>query len=840
MPEPLRQKIRVTSQAEKSLTDRIEQISAGLREKFKKGSEGSRFWWPKEVFDDYVISTEDESAKLFKIHYTIDGDAVTFGEPVQVEEEYVEVESEAAQSGVESNVELPVALIRQSLDVEGWRWRVDALRFGLSETRDIWEAEVFRQSISQWDGLQAYADHPTQTEMLELPERSVRNIVGWYGNFAVTAQSMEADFNIKPSADWLRKDLVAAYRSDKRDLYGFSILVLTQAKQVRWSDGKPATKHTRIVKPISIDVVTKAAAGGQIKYALASRRARPQYPPATAGGSEGESTMNKKVLALLLRGNVSRFQLVRQALAQASVEGVKADSTEEQVAELIAGNETLVNQAVATMETGSTNHKDTRRDTKEGSDGNGGVQRISFGMLPDAVRETIISQRLAESQLPEAVRQSIQQRIPATADLEDVTQIIEDARTTLAAVTQSGQVENGRTAEVGAESFDKLAIGLAKAFGVERDKFLGNESGVERMVRQSGGRPFQPDVETWNTVDPLRSMRQLYVDLTGDRDISGRISKPVRFTSLVRQAQTPWATGDFAVLLSNVMHKRFLMDYREVPDTWRRVVMIKSLADFKTNEAILVGYFGDLPEVAENGEYTTYDPPTQTKESYAGKTYGKTIDLGRRTLMNDDLNAFARNIGRMGRAAHRGLNKFVWNNCLFSNPVLNADAKTLYHADHNNLITDALGTPGLGNAISKLLSQPEPGSNEKFEISIENLTVAVRPEFFLTARSLTDFNQEPQGNTDALAKQIRNLRITPVAVPWLSDANDWALFADPADIEIVEIGFINGNVEPEFFLLSGELHEKAFNNDIIVRHKVRHEYNGVPVDHRGTVKAVVV
>src|SRR5436853_5269809 len=85
--------IKVVAQADTSLTDKIEQISAALRAAFKKpNSEDRRFWYPNEVFDDYVIAEEDETAKLFKIPYTISGDQVTFGDPVQVEEEYVEVQ----------------------------------------------------------------------------------------------------------------------------------------------------------------------------------------------------------------------------------------------------------------------------------------------------------------------------------------------------------------------------------------------------------------------------------------------------------------------------------------------------------------------------------------------------------------------------------------------------------------------------------------------------------------------------------------------------------------------------------------------------------------------------
>jgi hypothetical protein len=254
----------------------------------------------------------------------------------------------------------------------------------------------------------------------------------------------------------------------------------------------------------------------------------------------------------------------------------------------------------------------------------------------------------------------------------------------------------------------------------------------------------------------------------------------------------------------------------------------------------LLGYFGDLPAVAQDGQYVTAAALTDDKETYSISKLGETVDLSLEDIANDDLRGFALIVGRLGRAAHRTLAKFVWNTCLFANPTLNQDSKALFHTDHGNLITDALGTTGLKNGITKLLQQTEPGSNEKMTVSTTDLTLAIRPESYLDAITLTDFNQEPGGNADPLAREIRRLGIQPVSLPILTDSNDWVLAASPRDIDIVEVGFFNGNVEPEFFELSGQQSEKGFNNDVIVRHKIRHIYGGVPVDFRGVVKSVVV
>jgi len=55
---------------------------------------------------------------------------------------------------------------------------------------------------------------------------------------------------------------------------------------------------------------------------------------------------------------------------------------------------------------------------------------------------------------------------------------------------------------------------------------------------------------------------------------------------------------------------------------------------------------------------------------------------------------------------------------------------------------------------------------------------------------------------------------------------------------MVEMGYIHGNTEPEFFLADTPQNERTFLGDEI-RHKVRYEFGGAVVDFRTGYKAVV-
>lgn len=819
-------KIHITKQSGTSLTDLIDKINASLRKTFRQPMRDEPiFYYPKEVFDDSVIACSEIDGKTYKITWSIEGDEVKFGEPVEVTESYVEVGSpdkQEAETQIRQSYHLT---IRQSLvDKEGWKRRFQVVGWGLSDTRHIWRQEVFRQSLtdySNWEHTKAYADHPTESEMRELPERSIESLVGWWSDFEVTSEGMDATLNIKPSADWLRLDLNAAYEAQNYDFYGASILVGIQAKQVTWTDQKPATDVER-VKPISIDIVTTAAAKGRMKYALASHREQQQ----------GEHQMNKKALLSIFKFlNKDQFESVRQSLVNGGAQGVTSQSTAEQVVEAVHENEAVVEQALGFVEDAT---KEPERPRTE----NNSPDEIPFERLPQSVRMSVIYQAIDDSGLDEAVRQSLRKKVTETTTLDQINTRIEDTREALAVLSQSGQVNNGRTVTVGANSLDKITIGLAKMFDLTREQYEGTPSYIEYEVKQSGHTLYRPSQSEWSDVPEVTSIKRLYFEMTGDYQFRGIRNRSGR---VARQSQTPYQTSDFPDLLSNLMHKRMLASFRENDYGIPRVVTRRSIEDFKPQIIIVLGYYGDLPTVAENGEYTTYAALTDDKETYSPAKHGKTVDLTLETIANDDTKSLRQAPDRMGRAARRTLAKFVWVDCLFGNPTLNRDGLALFHASHNNLITDALGNTGLKSAIGKLLMQSEPGSGEKFSFDLADLTLAVRSDNALDAMTLTDFNQEPGGNTSALDKLLRSaggrVKINPVALPFLSDSNDWMLTASNKEADIVEIGYWMGNEEPEFFEMMGETHEKAFNNDIITRHKCRFIFGGAPCAFEPVVKS---
>jgi hypothetical protein len=827
-----------TSQADdessQSWLDLIDQVKTALYQQFQTVDSQSRYWL-EDMTADYVIVGCYEDGELYKMSYMIEGNKVTFGTPVMVEEQYVEVSTPAPELGdmvvaAQSQHRFGVVL-RQSIDPEGWRWRVQVCRFGMSKTRDIWERQQFQQSLPLWEGIGCYADHPTLSEMRDLPERSIKNLAGWWSDFEVAQGAMDATLTIKPSADWMRQDIMAAHKAGKNDLYEFSILVQTKARQVNGPDGQPARTH-EIIKPISIDAVTDAAADGHIKYALASTR---------ANSSEGEKQMNKSFLVLLFKRDKVYFEAVRQSLVALNAKGVAIVQTEDQLADAIVASEVVGQQATVVMQTidavrtpGAPAGTTTQQSAQPGTPG-----RMTMDQLPGELVDGLIRQAYSDSGLPEGVQQKIKTRLGAAATITQVQSAIADAKELMGVVEQSEVHNPGR---IVADSADKMSIGLAKAFGLSFEDFNGVDGYYDDYVRQSGSKPYEAEKDMWNSVSPVISLREFYIGVTGDRNMRGGIYSGTRNlvhqTGVVRQAT--WLTSDFSTLLGNVVNKRLLRDYRGLAYPLERIMYTKPAKDFKPQEAILLGYFGNLPSVAQNGAYTVAGVLTNTEETYSIAKLGELVQLTLEDIANDDLGGFVRIVSRLGRAAKRTLANFVLNTCVMANPTMNADGLAVFHVNHANLINDALGTNGLRNAINALLSQTEPGSGQKLAVTTDDLTLWCPPGLYLDAQTITDFNNSPGGEQQGMAQTVRRLGITPVSTNVFTDSNDWLLTASPADLDMVEVGFYNGNEEPEFFVQADPTQGDSFAQDVVMKHKIRHIYGGTPVDYRGMVQSSVL
>lgn len=383
--------------------------------------------------------------------------------------------------------------------------------------------------------------------------------------------------------------------------------------------------------------------------------------------------------------------------------------------------------------------------------------------------------------------------------VEDVREAIKDEQQYLAQFTESGTVR-----------------GLGDNFRVEA-----GESRAEKTTRMLEAF-FDPSHQDHAHA---RSFKECYVAMTGDTRVTG-----IRRNcdeALMREAL---GTTELSDVLGNAIHRRMIADYR-TPDVyggWRRIVTVANATDFRTQERTRIGGYGDLPAVAEGADYSALTSPGDEKATYAVSKKGGLETLTLEAIKNDDVGVIRRIPTNLSRAAKRTMAKFVFD-FIRTNPNV-YDGVAFFHASHGNLLTVALDAAGYKAARLAMLKQTELGSNDRLGIG---------PSFLLVSSDQEDTAADLfRRNTENDKTFIQSLAPTIIPVWYWTDANDWAAMADPLDIPTIEIGFLDGNEEPELFVQDNPSVGSMFTADKMTW-KIRHIYGGNVTDHRGAVKSVV-
>lgn len=331
----------------------------------------------------------------------------------------------------------------------------------------------------------------------------------------------------------------------------------------------------------------------------------------------------------------------------------------------------------------------------------------------------------------------------------------------------------------------------------------------------------------------VRSIRECYVEATGDRDVTGDVRRcnlsRMRESLGIREAvvSTGWANA-----LGDAITRRMLAVYQGETDlqAWRKVAKVAPVNDFRTQERLRIGGYGNLPGVNEAAAYVALTTPDDDVATYAVTKRGGTETVTIEAIANDDVDAVRQVPVELGLAAANTLYEFVFD-FFRTNPAIYT-GNAFFHATHGNLFATALSETNYAAHRLAMGKQARPGSGKRMGVRPRSLLVPMELEetaFNLFAR---DTNLDPTF--------VQSMKPDVIVVPYWSDANDWCTVGDPAKLPALEIGFLNGNEEPELFVQDQPNAGSLFSNDVIT-YKIRHIYGGtVPVDgEKAATKSVV-
>ncbi len=340
----------------------------------------------------------------------------------------------------------------------------------------------------------------------------------------------------------------------------------------------------------------------------------------------------------------------------------------------------------------------------------------------------------------------------------------------------------------------------------------------------------------FDTTKRAMSFRECYIEMTGDRGVTGllqncdaaRLKESLGGEEAFREAIS---ASTFSNVLGNSITRAMVRDYNAMENynDWRDLVDIVPISNFRTQERTRMGGYGNLPAVAENAAYAALTSPSDEKATYAISKRGGKETISIETIANDDVGAIRKIPLRMAVAAKRTLFEFVLD-FLATNPVV-YDTLALFHATHANLGAAALDNTSFAAARLAVKKQSEAGSSKRLGLVLRHLYVPSELEeaaFNMFVRNT---------NNDETFVQSRKPMVH--VIDYWTDTNNWFATADKRETPLIELGFYNGNEEPELFVQDLPSQGSLFSNDQIV-YKIRHIYGGNVLDYRGFYGAIVV
>lgn len=250
------------------------------------------------------------------------------------------------------------------------------------------------------------------------------------------------------------------------------------------------------------------------------------------------------------------------------------------------------------------------------------------------------------------------------------------------------------------------------------------------------------------------------------------------------------STSDFPLLLSNIARKSLASAYEAEQQTFRPLARQRNLPDFKpVYELEIAGQITPEP-LLEGGEYKAATVQEQ-QSSWRIYTYGKKIAVTRQLIINDDLDALSRIPQMIGRGMSLFESNEVWK-LITSNAAMSYDNKALFHNDHKNQGSGAIGVTAISDARKALRTQKDIAGNR----------INLRPRYLVIPTALETAAQtflspiQPTKNSDV---NIFTGSMSLIVEPRLDDASEQVFYvtASPEQIDMIAFGYLDGEAGPQ-------------------------------------------
>jgi len=181
-------------------------------------------------------------------------------------------------------------------------------------------------------------------------------------------------------------------------------------------------------------------------------------------------------------------------------------------------------------------------------------------------------------------------------------------------------------------------------------------------------------------------------------------------------AERAMTTTDMPLVLMDAMNKMVTVQFAEAKErTHTQWARRRTANDFKDLHSIQVDGDFKLEKVDENGEYkSTY--LVEGSNKYRIGKFGKKIHFSIEMLINDDMSVFEDVLPGFTAGSIETELETVYG-ILQNNPTL-SDGDALFHANHNNLLTDVYSIAGM-EAMSLKMKKQKSLSDKKLSVPMD-------------------------------------------------------------------------------------------------------------------------
>lgn len=295
--------------------------------------------------------------------------------------------------------------------------------------------------------------------------------------------------------------------------------------------------------------------------------------------------------------------------------------------------------------------------------------------------------------------------------------------------------------------------------------------------------------------------------------------------SLFREAVTP--DSQFVSVVNNAVNKSMATAYRAAQTTYQRWTGRGSNPDFKAATHYQISEAGDLLRMTQPGEFK-FDEMQDQGVNKAIATFGRSFGLSRQALINDDIGILTRVPEAYVRAAGRGINRLVYQ-MLGNNPII-FDGAQLFTAGapHRNLaaVPAAIGVGSVGLGRAAMRTQRNLRGNETLNIGPKFLLIPAGLETVAQQFVSTNFVPNVMGNINPFAGNLEPIADAELDTLFPGPVFPWFLAASPADIDTIEVTYLNGDDMPKL--------ESQVGFDFLgIKWRIYIDYGVTVLDYRG-------